>query len=235
MNTVLLKKLSAAITLSVGLLALSACDDNSTKATPEEPAGAVTEEAAANAAVDSAAAEIATATPQVETSVAYEEGVPGGIVLATVDVQATVTAIDKENRMVTLEGNDGVTREVKVGPQVVRFDEINVGDLVKVALTKELVIHLNAAGEEPPIDEAAALVARAPEDAQPGGIAAEFVQVTGTVTAIDTENRTATLQFEDGSSKTFAVRDDIDLAQRKVGEKVSFRVTNTIAINIEKP
>jgi len=64
---------------------------------------------------------------------------------------------------------------------------------------------------------------------------AETVQVTATVTAIDQTNRTATLQFEDGSTKTLPVRDDIDLSQRKVGEKVVFQVTEMIAISVEKP
>jgi hypothetical protein len=64
---------------------------------------------------------------------------------------------------------------------------------------------------------------------------AETVQITATVSAIDQENRTATLAFEDGRTKTFPVRDDIDLSQRKVGEKVVFTVTEMIAISVEKP
>ena len=53
--------------------------------------------------------------------------------------------------------------------------------------------------------------------------------------AIDPGKRTATLRFEDGSTKTFPVRDDIDLSLRKVGEKVVFLVTEMIAISVEKP
>jgi len=40
---------------------------------------------------------------------------------------------------------------------------------------------------------------------------------------IDLPNRTATLEFEDGSTRIFPVRSDVDLGQRKVGEKVAFR------------
>ena len=60
-------------------------------------------------------------------------------------------------------------------------------------------------------------------------------QVTGTVTAIDQEQRTATLQFKDGSTKTLPVRDDIDLTLRKVGDRVVFRLTEKLAISVEKP
>jgi hypothetical protein len=75
----------------------------------------------------------------------------------------------------------------------------------------------------------------APKGARPGGLAAGTTTVTAKVTAIDQKKRTATLRFEDGSTKTFPVRSDVDLKQRKVGEQVTFRVTERIAINVEKP
>jgi len=68
-----------------------------------------------------------------------------------------------------------------------------------------------------------------------GGIVAETVQVTATVTAIDQTSRKATLRFEDGSVKTLPVRDDIDLSQHAVGEKVVFVVTEIVALSVEKP
>jgi hypothetical protein len=66
-------------------------------------------------------------------------------------------------------------------------------------------------------------------------VAAETMQVTATVTAIDPEKRTATLRFEDGSARTFPVRRDVNLSRRKLGEKVVFRVTELIAISVKKP
>jgi hypothetical protein len=174
--------------------------------------------------------------PPAETnsSAAVQEGVPGGVFVNTVDVSARVTAIDKANRKVTLLGPDGDKVIVKVGPAAVNFDQIRVGDLVNATLTEELVVYLDEEGASAP-DGSAAIVALAPKGAQPGGLMAETMQVTATVTAIDRANRTATLQFEDGSTKTLPVRDDIDLNQRKVGEKVVFQVTEMIAISVEKP
>jgi hypothetical protein len=173
--------------------------------------------------------------PAKETSSTdFQEGVPGGVIVNTVDVSAKVTAIDTSNRKVTLLGPDGDKFTVKVGPEAVNFDQIRVGDLVNATVTEELVVYLDEEGASAP-DGSAAVVALAPKGAQPGGLVAETVQVTATVTAIDQTNRTATLQFEDGSSKIFSVRDDIDLSQRKVGEKVVFQVTEMIAISVEKP
>ena len=51
----------------------------------------------------------------------------------------------------------------------------------------------------------------------------------------DLEEKQATLQFEDGSTRTFPVRSDVDLKQRKIGERVAFRVTEMVAISVEKP
>ena len=167
-------------------------------------------------------------------AVAYTEGVPGGTMVTTVEISARVTAIDTSNRKVTLLGPDGKKVTVKLGPEAVNFDQIRVGDLVTATVTEELVVYLDEAGASAP-DGSAAMAARAPKGAQPGGLVAETTQATATVMAIDRTSRTATLQFEDGSSKIFAVRDDIDLDQRSVGEKVVFQVTEMIAISVEKP
>jgi len=173
--------------------------------------------------------------PSKETgTTAIKEGVPGGVAVNTVEMSARVTAIDTSNRKVTLLGPKGNTFTVKVAPEAVNFDQIRVGDLVNATLTEELVVYLDEEGASAP-DGSAAMVALAPKGAKPGGLMAETTQVTASVTAIDQTGRTATLQFEDGSSKTFHVRDDIDLSQRKVGEKVVFQVTEMIAISVKKP
>lgn len=213
MKLALVKKLSIMLVIPATLLTLSACET-----APTTPA-----------------AEAMPATPEVVVETAVEEGVPGGIMVATLAIDATVTAVDKTSRKMTLKGPSGESRTVKVGPEAVNFDQISVGDVVKATLTEELVVYLNAEGEPAGADDAAALVALAPEGSMPAGVVAETIQVTGTVTAIDLEKRSATLQFADGSSKTFPVRKDIDLTQRKLGETVTFRVTDVIALSIEKP
>jgi hypothetical protein len=92
------------------------------------------------------------------------------------------------------------------------------------------------AGEgETPADGAAQMVALAPKGAKPGGIVAATTKVTAKVTAIDAEHHMATLQFEDGTTHTVAVRPDVDLSKRKVGDKVVIRKTEALAIRVAKP
>jgi Cu/Ag efflux protein CusF len=164
----------------------------------------------------------------------YTKGVPGGVVVQTVKVTAAVTAIDHAKRKATLMASDGKKFTVKAGPEAVNFDQIRVGDQVIATLTQKVVVSLeDKAGSSG--EGAAAVVARAPKGGQPGGLAAETIQVAGKVIAIDLETRKATLQFEDGSTETFSVRPDVDLSRHKVGERVIFRVTEMIAIWVEKP
>jgi hypothetical protein len=172
--------------------------------------------------------------PETAGAGAYVAGVPGGVVVRTVELTATVTAIDSASRLVKLVTPDGIKTTVKAGPEVVNFDQIRVGDQLKITAAEQLVVQMAEPGESAG-DGTDSLVALAPKGAKPGGLVAQTSQVTAKVTAIDEKNRTATLQFEDGSSRTLPVRSDVDLGKRKVGEQVSFRVTEMIAISVEKP
>ena len=175
-------------------------------------------------------------TPKIEptTTAAYQQGVPGGVFVETYKNTATVTAIDAPNRKVTLVTRDGRMDTFKAGPEVVNFDQIRVGDQVKATVTEQLAVYM--AKDNPPASAGdAALVALAPKGAKPGGMMAQTVQVTAKVTAIDLKHHKATLQFPDGTTKTFAVRQDVDLTQRQVGEEVVIRVTEAVAISVEKP
>lgn len=171
---------------------------------------------------------------KVSSAVAYRTGVPGGVVVNTLDLTARVENIDKVNRTATLLREDGSRFTVKVGPEAVNFDQVKVGDWVNLTVTQELVVYLNAAGA-PQNDELEALVALSPKGGKPGGLVAETAQITGTIKAIDPAKHTATLQLEDGSTKTFPVSKDVDLLKRNVGEQVVFRFTKMMAISIEKP
>jgi hypothetical protein len=171
---------------------------------------------------------------QSTTAVAAEKGVPGGIRVDTFQTTATVTGIDSADRKVTLVSPAGKKTIVKCGPEVVNFDQIRVGDQLKLTVAEQLVVYM--AKDNPPVsDGAAALVALAPKGAKPGGLIAQTVQVTAKVTAIDLKHHKAALQFPDGTTKTVAVRKDVDLTQRAVGEEVVIRTTEALAIAVEKP
>jgi Cu/Ag efflux protein CusF len=164
----------------------------------------------------------------------FEKGVPGGTVVETQDITATVTHVDVPNRKVTLTGKDGQKTTVKCGADITNFDQIKVGDRVNGVVTAELTVAM--AGADAPLPgNAAALVAVAPADTAPGVVMmAETQQYTATVKTIDLKRGLVTLHFPDGEDRTFAARKDVDLSQRKVGEAVVFRVTVATAISLKR-
>jgi Cu/Ag efflux protein CusF len=167
-------------------------------------------------------------------AVVVKEGVAGAAVVQTYELKATVTAVDKAARKVTLMDSSGIKTTVKAGPEVVNFDQIRIGDQLLITAAQELVVSVVGEGEATN-DGGDQVVALAPKGAKPGAIMAETMQVTAKVTAIDVENRKATLQFDDGSTRTVAVRPDVDLSKRKIGDKVVIRTTGALAIRVVKP
>jgi hypothetical protein len=167
-------------------------------------------------------------------STIYKEGVPGGILVETTKLRATVVAIAATNRTVTLAVKDGRQKSIKCGPEVINFDQIHIGDHVKATITSELAMALADSGSLP-IDSSVQQVALAPDGAKPGGVMTEMQQYTATVTAINQRRREVTLLLPDDTTRTLPVRPDIDLSKQKVGEKVAVRVSVAVAIEVDKP
>jgi len=166
------------------------------------------------------------------TVAAYKEGAPGGIVTQTIELTATVASVDPANRRVTLMSPEGFKKTVKIGPDAINFDQIKVGDRIKIIAAEEIVVRL---ADEGTLTGSAGLVSLAPKGAKPGGVLAETTQATAKVTELNRQKRTATLQFADGSKHTFGVRSDIDLSKHKVGDRVSIQYTEMVAIDVQKP
>ncbi len=172
--------------------------------------------------------------PSAKSEVYYEEGVPGGTVVNTYEVTATVTGVDATERQVTLLQSDGTKTTFKAGPEVINFDHIRVGDQVRALLLEELVVFLREKGM-PRRDGQAAMVTLAPQGTRPGGILVNTVEVTAKVKVIDLKRHRAILEFPDGTSRTVAVRPDVDLTKASVGQEVVINTTESVAIFVEKP
>ncbi len=165
---------------------------------------------------------------------AYQKGVPGGVVVRTFKTTATVTGIDADSRKVTLVSPDGKKTTYKAGPEVINFDQVRIGDQLKITAAEQIVVRLAEQGA-PPDEGAAAFVALAPKGAKPGGLLANTVQFKAKVTAIDLKHHKVTLQLPDGTTEKFSVRSDVDLTKGKVGQEVVIRTTEALAISVERP
>jgi hypothetical protein len=117
--------------------------------------------------------------------------VPGkATVTRTTKLTATVTAIDKTNRDITLKGSRGNEVVVTAGPDVRNFDQIKVGDQVDAEYTRELVLELKKGGGQPIYRSEQMGSARAAPGAQPAGVVTRQVTVVADVVATDPATQT---------------------------------------------
>ena len=164
-----------------------------------------------------------------------QAGVPGGIVVENhYDLNARVTAIDAVKRTVTDVGANGNSTTFVCGPEVRNFAQIRVGDQLKVRLT-DLLSGAEADSTNPSPDGSSTLLLLAPKGAMPATAVVETTQITATITGIDTLRHIASLRFPDGSLHHYAVRPDVDLKSRHLGDKVVIRKTMATAIWVQIP
>ena len=162
----------------------------------------------------------------------YKEGVPGGVIVETIKINATVVAVDTTNRAVTVAVPDGRQKVIGCGPEVVNFGQIRVGDQVNAMITSELVLALTTT-DMPTVE--AGLAALAPRGAKPGGVMTQTQEYTATIAYVNRSRREVTLLLPDDSKRTFTVRPDVDLTERKPGQQVAIRVSVAVAIEVSKP
>jgi len=157
----------------------------------------------------------------------------GAIIVDTLTVTATVTGIDAAKRKVTLVSPGGHKTTYKCGPDVVNFDQIEVGDQVKATVTEEAAIFFGVG--DPPSEVVGAGVALAPVGAKPGGVFVESAQITAQVVAVNAEKHKVTLAFPDGTTKRVKVGKKVDLNAVPLGYDITVQVSEGIAITVQKP
>lgn len=158
---------------------------------------------------------------------------PGkGAAASVVTVSAAVTAIDKDNRVVTLKGPQGNLFRVVAGPEVRNFDQIKVGDEVVVRHMEALSLELKkgGAGIRERVESESA--ARAPAGGKPGAAAARRVTVVADVVAVNARAQTVTLRGPE-HTVDLRVRDPNQLKLVKVGDQVQATFTDAVAISVE--
>jgi len=159
---------------------------------------------------------------------------PGIATTQTVTMSAQIVALDKENRLVTLRGPQGNERTIKLGDEVKRLDEFEVGDIVVADYVQELVIQVVAGeGMEPGFGSVAA-AGRAPETERPGGIVAETSVDMAKVVEIDLENQTFKLDWGDGDVEQYVARDPENLKRAEVGDLVVVTFTEALALQLQE-
>ena len=71
-------------------------------------------------------------------------------------------------------------------------------------------------------------------DAKPGKVVVEVVKLTGTVKAVDLQNKTVTVEGSGGRTVTVNAQNARNLDQVKVGDRVNLRFTEELALFVRK-
>ena len=163
-----------------------------------------------------------------------EPGAGGAIEVAAISATSKVTAVDPAKRTVTLTNEAGETNTYQLGKNVRNFDQIKVGNQVKATLLESVAIDVNKSSGSPDAS-AGGLVAVAPKGAMPGVVMAKTRQVSAKIVSVDPQARTVTVEGPMGGKPTIKVGPKVNLSELQAGDNVTLRMTDALAIRVEKP
>lgn len=173
--------------------------------------------------------------PGAQAVVVEAKGPTGAGVAQAVEIQATVTAVDKAKRTVTVKGPQGNIRTFAVGKEARNFDQVKVGDLVTLTYAEAVTVSLEkTAGAKPGVTVTDELK-RAEPGAKPGGVMTSQTSIVGTVTAIDAKTQRVTVRGPQGNEVDLKVQDPAKLKNVKVGDLVKATYTEALAISVTAP
>jgi len=185
-------------------------------------------------ALGAEAPRLAQAPATTEKAPATTEKMPAKSAMSVTKLHGTITAIDKDEGMVTVKGSKGNTVRFEVQDRQ-KLDMIKVGDPVVAAYVEAVAFRVQKAGTATPgtsVQESR--VSSKPGETPAGAIGRETT-VTGTITAIDLKAQTVTLRGPKGNTETIKAKDPKNLQAVKVGDLVEITYSQAFAISLDKP
>jgi Cu/Ag efflux protein CusF len=150
----------------------------------------------------------------------------------SVTATATIQAIDKANRLLTLKDESGAEDTMQVGPAMKRFDELKVGDKVKVTYSESLVLQVRKPGDAVTTGGDTAKLTKG-TGASPSATLSSQQTTSVDVVAIDQKLPSITVKTADGRTVTRKVEDRKNLEGVKVGDKIDITYTQAAIISVE--
>ncbi|SFN55299.1 hypothetical protein SAMN05444747_1392 [Variovorax sp. OV329] len=158
---------------------------------------------------------------------------PGKAALVeTVNISATVEAIDLPGRHVTVKGPKGKLSTLAIGPHVRNLDQVKVGDKILVRYEQALTLSLMKDGKELRSRSVSSSGNRAAVGAEPAGVVGKKIEVTADVTAVNAKTKMVTLKGPE-QSVDLKVNDPEQFKAIRVGDQVQAVYTEAVAIALE--
>ncbi len=153
----------------------------------------------------------------------------------TVDVTATVEAVDRQSRMVALRTSDGRTAAVYAGPSVRNFDQINTGDQVVVSYYEAIGAEVTTPEQATQGVQEESAEIRAAKGARPAGAIADTLTTTVEIESVDASLNTVTFRRADGMTRTLAIEDQgaqAFIRKLKRGDLVQVTYMEAVAVAV---
>ncbi|MBV8434304.1 MAG: hypothetical protein JO029_08495 [Candidatus Eremiobacteraeota bacterium] len=150
---------------------------------------------------------------------------------ATAQLTATIVAIDRDARAVTLQDAKGNAQTIVVGPEIKRFDELKVGQTVTFRYQESVAYAIAKPGTAPAPAGTPTLVRGTGPN--PSGTISRTVTATVTIVAIDAAAPSITVKTADGHTISMLVNDKAHLAGLKAGDVVQITYTQALAITVQ--
>jgi hypothetical protein len=170
------------------------------------------------------------AQPQMSGAVATAPG--AAMAVSHVTVSATVEAVDKATRTVSLKGPKGNVVDVVAGDEVRNFDQIKKGDTLTVKYAEALTLELKKDGRAVGRTDSESMKRSQPGQ-KPGGVARRDVTIVADVVNVDATAKTVSLKGPKGNVVDLNVQDPEQLKLVKKGDKVEATYTQALAISME--
>lgn len=153
-----------------------------------------------------------------------------------IELTASVEALDRETRMVSLRSAEGRTATVYAGPDVRNFDQISVGDQVVVTFFAAIGAEVTTPeGATDGVQQEGAML-RAPEGGRPGAAAAEMLTTTVEIDSVDTSMNTVSFRRrDDGLLRVLSIEDpkaQAFIRKLKRGDLVKVTYMEAVAISV---
>jgi hypothetical protein len=158
----------------------------------------------------------------------------------SVTATATIQAIDSTTRSITLRDETGVEDRYVAGPEVTRFNELKVGDTVKMTYYESVFLQVRKAGGAAgttgakPADATLDAAVTRGKGALPGVTAAVQEKMTVTVKAIDPALPSLTVTTPDGRTITRKIEDKKNLEGIAVGDLIDVTYTRALLTSVER-
>jgi Protein of unknown function (DUF2950) len=157
---------------------------------------------------------------------------PGKVgVSQAIEVSATITAIDKATRAITLKGPKGNEVTIVAGPEVRNFAQLKVGDTVNMKYYESLALDLKKGGGLKVEKTAKGGAVGAKPGDTPAGAAGRQITVVGDVIALDAVTQTVTVK---GPQRTvnLKARDPEQFKLIAVGDQIQATYTEALAVAV---